>query len=50
MDNKELLDAQQHPEKHVDLVVRVAGYSAYFVDLQKPVQDQIISRTQHGVL
>ncbi|MFC1864326.1 pyruvate formate lyase family protein [Chloroflexota bacterium] len=47
VDNKLLLDAQEHPEEHVDLVVRVAGFSAYFVGLPKPVQDQIISRTVH---
>jgi formate C-acetyltransferase len=41
-----LLDAQEHPEKHSDLVVRVAGLAAYFVDLTKPVQDQIIERTE----
>ncbi|MFC1864959.1 glycine radical domain-containing protein, partial [Chloroflexota bacterium] len=50
IDNKVLLDAQQHPEKHVDLVVRVAGFSAYFVALEKPVQNQIIARTQHTAL
>lgn len=45
--NKEtLLDGQQHPEKHKDLIVRVAGYSAYFVTLGKPVQDEIICRTE----
>ena len=48
VDNEVLLDAQKHPEKHGDLVVRVAGYSAYFVDLMKPVQDQIIERTRHA--
>ncbi|MFC1966343.1 glycine radical domain-containing protein [Chloroflexota bacterium] len=47
VDNKVLLEAQKHPEKYSDLVVRVAGYSAYFVDLLKPVQGQIIARTQH---
>lgn len=41
-----LLEAQQHPEKHRDLVVRVAGYSAQFVVLAKEVQDDIISRTE----
>ena len=47
--NKEtLLDAQKHPENHRDLVVRVAGYSAYFVQLGKVVQDEIIARTEHG--
>jgi len=41
-----LLDAQKHPENYRDLIVRVAGYSAYFVDLGKPVQDEIIARTE----
>jgi formate C-acetyltransferase len=45
LDNKTLMDAQQHPEKHRDLIVRVAGYSAFFVELCKDVQDEIISRT-----
>ncbi len=42
-----LLDAQQHPEKHRDLVVRVAGYSAYFVQLSKRIQEDIIQRMEH---
>ncbi|MFW9804898.1 MAG: glycyl radical protein, partial [Candidatus Thorarchaeota archaeon] len=42
-----LLDAQQNPEKYRDLIVRVAGYSDYFVNLGKPLQDEIISRTEH---
>ncbi len=42
-----LLEAQKHPENHRDLVVRVAGYSAYFVQLSKTVQDEIIGRTEH---
>jgi pyruvate-formate lyase len=41
--------AQQHPEEHKDLVVRVVGYSAFFVDLDKSVQDDIIARTEHVV-
>ncbi|MCQ9212522.1 MULTISPECIES: choline trimethylamine-lyase [unclassified Streptococcus] len=45
LDNQILLDAQQHPEKYRDLIVRVAGYSAFFVELCKDVQDEIISRT-----
>jgi pyruvate formate-lyase/glycerol dehydratase family glycyl radical enzyme len=45
-----LVDAQRHPENHRDLVVRVAGYSAYFVQLTKAVQDEIIERTEHGQL
>jgi formate C-acetyltransferase len=39
--------AQQDPEKHRDLIVRVAGYSDYFCDLTRPLQDEIISRTEH---
>ncbi len=42
-----LLDAQEHPEKYRDLVVRVAGYSALFVTLDKATQDDIIRRTSH---
>ncbi|MFC1863362.1 glycyl radical protein [Thermodesulfobacteriota bacterium] len=45
-----LLESQKHPEKHKDLIVRVAGYSAYFVSLGKPVQDEIIRRTEHGTV
>jgi len=46
IDRKTLIDAQAHPEKYSDLVVRVAGLAAYFVDLTKPVQDQIVERTE----
>ena len=42
-----LLDAQKHPEKHRDLIVRVAGYSAFFNVLSKATQDDIIGRTEH---
>lgn len=45
LDNEVLLDAQKSPENYRDLVVRVAGYSAFFVELCKDVQDEIISRT-----
>ncbi|WP_321405195.1 choline trimethylamine-lyase [Maridesulfovibrio sp.] len=45
LDNETLLDAQKNPDKYRDLVVRVAGYSAFFVELCKDVQDEIISRT-----
>jgi formate C-acetyltransferase len=40
--------AQKHPEKYRNLLVRVAGYSAYFVDLSPELQDEIIRRTEHG--
>jgi formate C-acetyltransferase len=39
-------DAQKHPEKYADLVVRVAGFSAFFTRLHKGVQDEIIARTE----
>ncbi len=42
-----LHDAQQHPEKYRDLIVRVAGYSDYFCDLNPDLQDEIIRRTEH---
>ncbi|MGL4861214.1 MAG: choline trimethylamine-lyase, partial [Enterobacteriaceae bacterium] len=45
VDNDTLVQAQANPDAHRDLIVRVAGYSAYFVELCKEVQDEIISRT-----
>ena len=42
-----LQEAQAHPEQHRDLIVRVAGYSDYFCDLSKELQDEIIGRTGH---
>ncbi len=41
-----LLQAQQNPEEYRDLIVRVAGYSDYFRNLDKPLQDEIIDRTE----
>jgi formate C-acetyltransferase len=46
VDRDTLLDAQKHPEKHSNLIVRVAGYSTYFVDLSKGLQDHIIARSE----
>ncbi|GAB78437.1 formate C-acetyltransferase [Austwickia chelonae] len=46
VDRDTLLDAQAHPEKHRDLIVRVAGYSAFFNVLSKATQDDIIARTE----
>ncbi|PIY48995.1 MAG: hypothetical protein COZ06_15120, partial [Armatimonadetes bacterium CG_4_10_14_3_um_filter_66_18] len=42
-----LLDAQEHPEQYQDLLVRVAGYSDYFVHLNRNMQDEVIARTEH---
>jgi len=43
-----LRDAQERPEDHRDLIVRVAGYSDYFTDISRTLQDEIISRTEQG--
>ncbi len=44
-----LKDAQKHPEKYADLMVRVAGYSALFVSLDPAMQEDIIMRTEHSM-
>lgn len=44
-----LIDAQLHPENHKDLIVRVAGYSAFFNVLSKKTQDDIIGRTEQSL-
>ncbi|MGB9790971.1 MAG: glycyl radical protein [Thermacetogeniaceae bacterium] len=46
VDRRMLLDAQKHPEKYPDLMVRVAGFTARFIDLGPDVQRQIIERTE----
>lgn len=45
-----LIDAQKHPENHKDLIVRVAGYSAFFNMLSKKTQDDIIGRTEQSLM
>jgi len=47
VDAATLRAAQEHPEQYRDLIVRVAGYSDYFCDLSKVLQDEIIARTEH---
>lgn len=49
VDKETLLDAQRHPENHQDLIVRVAGYSAFFNVLSKATQDDIIGRTEQNL-
>ena len=50
IDQEKLILAQKNPEEYKGLLVRVAGYTAYFVELGKDVQDEIIARTvQHGI-
>ncbi len=48
-DKKVFMDAKKHPERYRGLMVRVAGYVAYFVELSEELQDQIIGRTSHVV-
>jgi formate C-acetyltransferase len=48
VDRQTLVDAQEYPEKYRDLIVRVAGYSAYFVQLSEGLQDAIIDRTEQS--
>jgi formate C-acetyltransferase len=47
VDVETLRAAQQNPEQYRSLIVRVAGYSDYFCDLSKTLQDEIIARTEH---
>ena len=44
---EELLDAKKNPEKYPNLIVRVTGFSDYFVKLHESIQDDIIARTEH---
>ena len=49
IDNAILLDAQAHPENHQNLAVRISGWSARFVTLDKSWQDMVIQRSMQGV-
>ena len=44
VDKGVLEDAQKHPEKYPNLIVRVSEFSAVFVDLEKDVQDEVMAR------
>ena len=48
LDTNILRDAQKHPEAYPNLMVRVAGFAAYFIDLDKNLQEAIIDRTPHS--
>ena len=50
VDAETLRAAQQHPERYQDLIVRVAGYSARFVDLHLTMQDEFIARTEQSAM
>ena len=47
VDTKMLRDAQAHPENYRDLMVRVAGFTQYWVEIGKAVQDEVIARTEY---
>ena len=49
VDKETLVEAQKRPEEFEDLIVRVAGFSAYFVDLSRGLQDHIIARTEQNL-
>ncbi len=49
VDTAVLREAQKHPEEYPDLLVRVAGYSAYFTQLHQEVQEELIRRTEYGL-
>jgi pyruvate-formate lyase len=49
VDSAVLKDAQEHPENYTDLQVRVAGYSAFWMDLPQATQDSIIARMEHSL-
>ncbi len=49
VDQKTLVDAYDHPERHGDLVIRLGGYSDYFVKLDRSLQQSILSRNEHAI-
>ena len=48
VDTAELRDAKVHPENHRGLIVRLGGFSAYFVELCPEIQDDVINRSEQG--
>ena len=50
VDSKTLLKAQENPEMYKDLLVRIGGYSDFFVTIPKELQDEIISRSQNETI
>jgi 4-hydroxyphenylacetate decarboxylase large subunit len=47
IDSEILKQAQEAPENYRDLLVRVAGFTQYWVEIGKPIQDEVISRTEY---
>ncbi len=50
VDKEVLLDAREHPDQHKDLVVRIAGYSALWLELNEDIQNDIIRRTENEAI
>ena len=50
LNQETLIAAQKDPQKYRNLIVRVAGYSAYFVDLSPDLQNDLIARTDHDTI
>jgi pyruvate-formate lyase len=46
LDTEQLRDAKVHPEEYPDLIVRIGGFSAYFVQLSPDIQDDVINRSE----
>lgn len=49
LDTEELRAAKKHPEEYGDLIVRIGGYSEYFVALSEEMQDSVIERSAHAL-
>ncbi len=49
MSTEEMKDAMKHPENHRNLMVRISGYNAYFIELNKDLQMELIERTEHAL-
>jgi 4-hydroxyphenylacetate decarboxylase large subunit len=48
VDSSVLKEAQRNPDEHRELMVRVAGFTQYWVEIGKPIQDEVIARTEYG--
>ncbi len=49
LNREDLLDAMEHPEDHKNLIVRVGGYSDYFINLPRELQENVVARTTHAL-
>ena len=49
VDTEQLRDAKVHPDEYQDLIVRIGGFSAYFVQLSGDIQDDVINRSEFSL-